>query len=239
MLDHLAAADHADGPEPIWLLKGFNLFEDVPSAIAVADTGPWKRVAYAHGEGVAGGTGTVLLVKEGRVRVRRWRPGTTRVITDVLGPGQLFGFGELPGASDCGVAEAARDSVVLRGRLGDLITVFASSVAAAQDFAASVTARLYKMERQLELIHTQRVPMRVAAALLGLAEENRRQTGIPLILRTQTDIAALVGTTRESVTRVITFLRHEGVLTSRGALRVLDAERLQALAGGEQASRIT
>jgi CRP/FNR family transcriptional regulator len=70
------------------------------------------------------------------------------------------------------------------------------------------------------------IRQRVARHLLDLASE--AQTGSMLVARvSQHQLAEAVGTSREVVVRVLGALRDEGVIrTSRGAIEVLDPERL-------------
>lgn len=155
----------------------------------------------------------------------------------VLVPGQLFGFGDTLGIGEQGVVEAALPTVLACGPM-EIFLAAADAPARVADALPLVLLRhLYRVEQRVELAHARRVPFRVAAILDELAEENRRKTGVPLITATHSDIAGMAGTTRESVSRVIAFLKEEDVLVGRSVLRVNDAERLRAFAEESETDR--
>ena len=219
----------------VWLLRRFNTFEEVPSAApTLATAGVLEERRLERGERIEGPADQVYLVTAGRIRIDRHRRGDL-VTHSVLVPGQVFGFGVLCGASEDGTVEAAAPTTILRGEMADVVRALGPQLQ--ESFALALVSHLCQLERRFELIHQQRVPMRVASVLLELAGEAERASGVQLVDATQTDLARLVGTTRESVSRVVAFLKHEGVITGHGALRVVDPERLRALAGQQIAQR--
>ena len=67
------------------------------------------------------------------------------------------------------------------------------------------------------------VPARLARALLQLAESPEAATGL-----TQSELAAMVGASRESVNRWLQFYRRRGLIDSAsGSIRVLQPEELR------------
>ena len=91
----------------------------------------------------------------------------------------------------------------------------------------------YEQTRQLvSRLSTGSVESRIAAALIDLMDKlgERRGDGV-VISVTQTDLASMVGTTPESVSRTLARLRTQGIVaTGRGHTQVLDAHRLEELA---------
>lgn len=81
-----------------------------------------------------------------------------------------------------------------------------------------------RLMAELEEIHSHRIDQRLASYLLNQASADR------LILRTQQEIAAHLGTTREVVARAISDFSGNGwVETGRGRLRILQPSMLAAL----------
>ena len=79
---------------------------------------------------------------------------------------------------------------------------------------------------------------RVASFLVDLSERNRRtgHTHVDLVLAmSRDDIGSYVGLATETVSRVMTRLRQNRVIETHGrSVRLLDIERLRALAGLER-----
>jgi CRP/FNR family transcriptional regulator len=91
---------------------------------------------------------------------------------------------------------------------------------------ARLEERLERASERLVEVASQRVPSRVAAALL------RQMAGCacPVLQLTHQDIADMVGTQREVVTRLLDHLRSRGAIRlGRGRVEVLNAELLAAL----------
>jgi hypothetical protein len=66
-----------------------------------------------------------------------------------------------------------------------------------------------------------------------LAEEAMAGGGEAVLPHNQTRIAKLAALTRESVARVISVWRDEGIVGRGNPIRVLDLKRIRALAAGE------
>ena len=219
---------------PVWFLRRLNLLEEA-SYEAPFLWGGLQEYRFRRGEGIAIEAAEACIVKSGRVRIRWSRRETSHGSSTVLVPGQLFGFGEAMDIGEQGVVEAALPSVLACGSMETFLTAARARVAEALPLV--LLRHLYRVEQRFELAHARRVPFRVAEILYELAEENRRTTGKPLITVTHSDIAALAGTTRESVSRVIAFLREEEVLVGRSVLRVTDTQRLRAFAEESEIDR--
>ena len=95
---------------------------------------------------------------------------------------------------------------------------------------AEALARAY---RRIESLATQRLKNRMAAALLELAETPlaQEEEGILVLHATHDELAAAVGSVRETVTKVIGELAREGYIRSGyGKILLKDLKGLKALA---------
>lgn len=99
-----------------------------------------------------------------------------------------------------------------------------------------VSRRLKEMERRMELVSYFRVEQRLLYSLAELAdhcgpEEGTEEYALPL---TQTDLASLIGATRETVSTTLNVLERRGVLRlRRRSLEFSSPEELRHLAAGE------
>lgn len=90
--------------------------------------------------------------------------------------------------------------------------------------------RLRRLVRLVDRLSLKSVPARVAATLLeGAAAAGCARNGGVLVLQsTQEEMAAELGTTRESVSRALSMLRSDGVIGMEGQrVRILDFEALR------------
>lgn len=99
--------------------------------------------------------------------------------------------------------------------------------------AGKMKERAARVERQLELMHTSRVEQRLLLTLADIAEETlsgyeepEQAVEIPL---TQSELASLVGATRETTSTILNLFVRRGLLhLRRGAVFVSSGELLRA-----------
>jgi CRP-like cAMP-binding protein len=162
----------------------------------------------------------VFIVGEGRVKIVRTHVSGSETIVGIRVPGDLFG--EL-GAIESGrirttsaiAIEAAIVHVVAAATMRDLLV---TDPRFARAYAAGTAYRLTEAERELTELAGKSVPGRLVDALGRLAsmygEDNGDGTvGIGINL-THRDLADLIGTSRETLTKEL------GVLADVGLVRV-------------------
>ena len=98
-----------------------------------------------------------------------------------------------------------------------------------------LAGRVRRSATHVESIIFQDVLGRVAFEVLNLAERHGREVGSTIEIDmplTQSDLATIVGATRESVNKALSTLRKQGLLEMEGTeLQVLNAEKLMELVG--------
>lgn len=215
----------------VWYLRRLNLFEGM-SADEVESVSHMLRDRRCRaGERVWDrDPDRLYLLKEGQVRLYRTSADGHETTTAVLRPGQLFGLGGLFGHGDEGMAEAVEPSVVCDASASHFLRVLAQHPVLMARVTMTMARQMFQLEQTIEELSTRRVPSRVAATLVELADAALASTGVAVLPQSQTEIAKLVGTTRESVARAVGELRAQGVLAAGNPLRVLDLPRLAELA---------
>lgn len=182
------------------------------------------KVFYTPGE-----TGEVLFIlKKGRVNLYRLTPDGKKVVTAAVDAGTVFGEMSLIGQGMYGTfAEAAEDCVICVMSHSDVERLLASKPKLALRVIAVVARRLQEAEARLEMVAHKSVPARLASVLLELA-----RGPVPAVVDlTHQDLAEMVGTYRETVTRILNELRAAGVVTLRRRhIVLLRPEELRALA---------
>lgn len=185
---------------------------------------------------------TLFVVAAGNVKLLDDTSGGQRVLLDLLARGESFGsllaLGDEAYANDAR-AHTACCVLALSAHAFDRLLVRYPRVARA---ALEITARRLRgaqtVVRELSVLP---VEGRLAAALLKLAERMGEPEAGGMLIQDQLpqkDLAAMTGTTPESVSRTLAKLRGAGILeVGRSWLLLKDRTRLQALAQGLNADR--
>lgn len=179
----------------------------------------------------------LFIVKAGSVRIYRLSPEGRRLTLAVLGPGALFGEMELVGQRmGEGFAETVEPSVLCLMSEEDVRNLLLADPRIATRMITGLGRRLAEVEQRLADTVLKTAPQRVAAVLCRLATAAPPETGLltprgPLVRLTHEQLAELVGTTRETATRLLGELRDAGLVRlRRGGIVVLDVEGLRSAA---------
>lgn len=188
---------------------------------------------YYTGEPAA----TLFVVAMGKVKLLRHGPRQD-VLLDFLAPGELFG--SLPVMGDRiypDTAQAQTDCCLLEVPADDFQAILDEHPAVARALLDVVSERLLAAQATIGQLGAYPVESRVAAALLalarrfGAAERGEERIQLPL---TRQDLADMTGATVETVSRVMSQLRKDGLIRSgRGWVALLDRERLAAIAAAD------
>ncbi|TRW45601.1 Crp/Fnr family transcriptional regulator [Georgenia yuyongxinii] len=181
----------------------------------------------------------LYVLAAGRVKVSQPTADGTAVITDLLTPGDLFGtlstLGE-PTYSE--TAEALTTACALRIDPAAFRSVLTQHPQVALRVLDDVAARLARARSAVGDRVTGSVAQRVAVTLLRLADklgQERAGDGGTLLQLplSRADLAGMTASTPESVSRVMSRLRKDGVIESgRRWTAILDRERLARVAAG-------
>ncbi|MEX1141548.1 MAG: Crp/Fnr family transcriptional regulator [Thermoleophilaceae bacterium] len=175
---------------------------------------------------------TCYVVRSGTVSIRREHPdGRTRALAE-LRPGSIFGELSMFGAETrSATAEALEPSSLVAILRGDVQRVIRSSPDIAFKMLAELADRVRLVNEQLTRQSFQTVAGRVASTLAAQVVTRQAEGAGErdvVIKATQSDIAQLAGTSRESASRFLATLAREGVVTlARGRVTVHEPERLR------------
>jgi CRP/FNR family cyclic AMP-dependent transcriptional regulator len=224
---------------PVFCLSEVEVFQDL-SPQEMADL-----AAHAPMRTAAAGTllwsphepqKVLFIVKAGSVRIYRLSPEGRRLTLAVLGPGAIFGEMELLGQRmGEGFAEALEPSVLCLMSEEDVRSMLLADPRIASRIITGLGRRLVEVEQRLADTVLKTAPQRVAAVLCRLATAAPEPglfapRGLHIRL-THEQLAELVGTTRETATKLLGELRATGLVRlHRGGIVVLDLDRLHAVA---------
>lgn len=178
---------------------------------------------------------TLFVLATGTVKLSRTTGEGRDVLIDVVAPGDLFGTLSALGDPEYpDTARALTVACVLSISADDFRAVMQRHPSVALAVLDDVAHRLEQSRQRVAHLSGGTVDQRVAAALLRLVTVVGEPRGSGVLLQlplTRADLASMSGTTTESASRVMSRLRHQGVVESgRRWTSVLDVARLQALA---------
>lgn len=181
-------------------------------------------VFYTPGE-----TGEVLFIlKQGRVSLYRMTAEGKKLVTATVEPGTVFGEMSLIGQGMVdSFAEAADDCTLCVMSRIDVERLLRDHPSVSIRLLELLARRLDEAEERLADVAYKSVPARIATTLLRLSGDD----GAPVRLSHQ-DIADMVGTYRETATRILNEMRSEGLVELRRMLiEIVDQDGLEKLAG--------
>ena len=168
----------------------------------------------------------VYFVKTGRVKTVKTTDGGKELITGLYGPGEFFGYPPLlEHTPHTDSAVAVNESELVYILKDDFLLLLLHNPVVGQQFIRLLAGRVNEREQQLLAMAYNSIRRRVADALLQLHEQVGSDACIQL---SRDDLAAVVGTATESVTRTLSEFNLDGLieLTSKN-IRVLAPDRLR------------
>ena len=179
---------------------------------------------YARKHGAVGDK--LYIVLNGRIRISKFIPGVGEEALAVLDRGDFFGemslFDEAPRSASVKGLSQVRILALARN---DFLRLLARSPDLALSVIQELTRRLRQVDEQASSLSFQRVKERTMGLLIRLAREEPNQGGRRKTqVLTHQQIADMIGTSRETVTRAIKGLKADGWLEQDGKHYLVPAE---------------
>lgn len=223
------------------ILQHVPFFANLAADDMAAINARFRERGYAAGDliYVAGDEATRLyVVAVGKVKLMRHTLAGQDVVLDVLAPGEHFGaIAALGEPEHADTAQALTPCCILEIAAEDFQAIMRRYPTVALTALDRVAARLKAAHEQIRQLSAQPVESRIAATLLKLAEKLGEPHDGALLIQaplSREDLAAMTGATVETVSRIMSRLRAEGIIRSgRQWVAIADADRLAALADEE------
>ena len=163
---------------------------------------------------------TLFIIRKGQVKISVFHEDGREVIFSLLGPGKVFGeLSLLDGKPRSANAVALKDSEVLTLRRADFLQLVIENPRVAALLLAELASRLRRTDEKIEGLALLDVTSRISQTLLQLAEDHGIEAAEGVLIEsrpTHQQLANMAGTTRETVSRVISRLEEQGYLTCQG-----------------------
>lgn len=172
---------------------------------------------------------TCYVVRSGRARAIREHPDGRSITLATFGPGEIFGELSMFDSEVRSATIEVTDEMVAVAILGsDMRRLLREHPDISLKLLSALGQRLRETNDRLARQSFQTVQSRVAAALAELVAVQQAGESDVLITATQSDLAQLAGSSRESASRFLAVLERAGVITQgRGKLIVHDPARLE------------
>ena len=185
---------------------------DLLLRVAVRSTYP--RHAILVREGDPGDR--FYLLRKGMAKVYLEASNGREVILAILGPGDFFGEMAMIDEEPCSAnVMALEESEFVSIGKAEFQKAITTSPKMAISLLKVLCRRLREADQQIESLALKDVQARVEQALRAIAEPEGDQLIIPALI-THRDIAAMVGASREMVTRVFRVLEASGIIRVDG-----------------------
>jgi CRP-like cAMP-binding protein len=198
--------------------------QDLGQSMVVRSFGAGEIVCAAEEMGRS-----LFLVASGKVQLYRTTTDGRRFVVATLGHGSLFGEDSLLGGEgpDSYALGIEPGTVWVMPRK-DAIEISSSSAMFGFGLMQAMGQRLMEAENRLERMAYSTISARLAALLLELEGENEQG----LVRATHQELADMLGTWRETISKTLQDFRRRGLVASgRRQLKLLDREGLEWEAG--------
>ena len=173
------------------------------------------------------------VVIAGRVKVFKLSSEGREQILHIFGPGEVFG--EVPvfaGKKYPASADALEQGRTLFFPRDSLIWLIEKNPSIALNMLAVLSRRLRSFTSMIDDLSLREVPGRLARHLLYLSEQKQNSHDLELNI-TKGQLASLLGTIPETLSRILTKMTEQGIIESDGRkIRILDRDVVEELAEG-------
>ena len=179
----------------------------------------------------------LYLLCRGRIKVGSYLPNGKAVINDLLGEGDLFGEIAAPSSYQANsfAQVAVDDTEVVIFSWEELPEL---PEALRHYLFQTMNRRILRLAHQLESVAGRAVPYRVIDLLCRLAREQGKKVGVETMIRhgiTHSDIAMLIGTSRQTVSGILAKLREKNIINyNRHRILIRNLSQLEEINQSER-----
>ena len=205
------------------LFKKLSLFAELDDRELAAIAGVAKTRRYAKDDVIfhADEPGDVFcVIREGKVKITMNSPEGKEIILTMMGPGEFFGeMALLDDAPRSATVVALEPLEVVTIWRTDFLQILQDNFSITRKLLSELSKRVRKMSLRIESLATMDVYGRLARFFLDLAQQQGKvlDNGYVAVTRpTHQAIANMIGTSRETVSRLIHELMRQDLLLSEG-----------------------
>jgi CRP/FNR family cyclic AMP-dependent transcriptional regulator len=174
----------------------------------------------------------IYMISSGRVRIGHYLDDGKEVVKSILSTGEIFGEMGLAGEEKrCDFAQAMdANTIVCPLSIEELKDLMYENRELSFKILKLIGFRLMKLERKLELLVFKDARTRIVEFLKDAASWKGKKVGFETLIPTKLthkDIAALTGTSRQTVTTILNELKDQNLINfDRKRILIRDLEKL-------------
>ncbi|MBN1548628.1 MAG: Crp/Fnr family transcriptional regulator [Syntrophaceae bacterium] len=174
------------------------------------------------------------IVEAGQIKIYKISSEGKEQILHFFGPGETFGeVAVFTGHGFPAYAKANHNAICLFIPRTDFIEIIRQDPTLAMNLLGVMSLRLHKFTRLIEDLSLKEVPGRLSAYLIYMSERSPDPAHLELEI-SKSQLAALLGTIPETLSRILTRMARLNYLKSEGpGINILDKEALASIASGE------
>jgi len=168
----------------------------------------------------------IYFIKSGSIKVYQSNPDGKELITGIYNANDFFGFEPiLEGDNYHESAVAMQDSEIINIPKADFLTLLQTNVDVSKGFISLLSKKVAAKEKQLLNLAYNSVRQRTAEALLKVRDLKDSKDNIQI---SREDLAKIVGTASESVIRVLSDFKDEGIIEIEGGkIKIIHPAKLE------------
>ena len=215
------------------LFRKLSLFAELDDRELASIAGVAKTRRYAKDDVIfhADESGDVFcVIREGKVKITMISPEGKEIILSMMGPGDFFGeMALLDDEPRSATVVALEPLEVLTIYRNDFLEILKDNFSITRKVLSELSRRVRRMSMRIESLATMDVYGRLARFFLDLAQQQGKvvENGYVAVTRpTHQAIANMIGTSRETVSRLMHDLMRQNLLLSEGKTVYLSKDAL-------------
>lgn len=204
--------------------------QDIQALRKVTKSRKFKKGEYIFREGDR--SETLFVVKEGLIKLTKTSLEGKEQIVRLLFPGDFFGlYSLLRDEKHYMNAEPVQETVICLIEKRDFLNTMEKNADLSFRFLLAMNDRLYEADESVGNMSLLEVEQRLARALVLFHDKMKTKTGAFTLPITKKDLASLIGTTPESVSRKLLAFMSQKLIHMEGQrqIQILELDQLKEI----------
>ena len=203
----------------LWYLEKFNLFEKLDMSCLTDIGKKSSMLKFKKNDAIfipQALNKNVFFLKKGKVKISNFNKEGEEFIKTILKPGEMFGkLPYSPGSGDDDYAYSLGDVTVCFMQSEEFEKLIQTDAGLSAEVMKFVSTRLQKLEKRVERLSFKDSKSRLIEMILDFKDDFGKRVGDEYFIDqnlSHKEIAALIATSRQTVTKLLNELRSKGLI---------------------------